>query len=63
MEQNSSSLWNGDAIISTDGSIWDENGTYGVVILINLYLPEPTVAVQLSGHLPPLAQFLDMGSH
>ena len=37
--------WNGDAIIGTDGSVRDENGTYGVVILINLYLPEPTVAV------------------
>ena len=56
-------LWSGDAIICTDGSVSNDNGTYALVILTHLNLPEPTIAVRLGGHIPPLAEFLDMDSH
>lgn len=56
-------LWTGDAIITTDGSVQNDNGTYGIAILIHLSSPEPTLAVRLGGHIPALAEFLDMDSH
>ena len=36
-------LWLGDAIICTDGLVTQESGTYGLVILMHLSSPEPTV--------------------
>ena len=56
-------LWSGDAIICTDGSVSNDNGTYGLVILTHLNLPEPTIAIRLGGHIPPLPEFLDMDLH
>ena len=56
-------LWSIDAIICTDGSVSNDNGTYGLVILTHLNLPEPTVTIRLVGHIPPLAEFLDMDLH
>ena len=53
----------GDAIICTDGLVHQESGTYGLVILMHLSSPEPTVVARLGGHIPPLAEFLDMDSH
>ena len=56
-------LWSRDAIICTDGLVSNDNGTYGLVILTHLNLPEPTVTIRLGGHIPPLAEFLDMDLH
>ena len=35
-------LWSGDAIICTDGSVSNDNGTYGLVILTHLNQPSPS---------------------
>jgi len=56
-------LWNGDAIIGTDGSVRDEHGSYAFVILINLHQDEPTLAVRSGGWMSPTAEFIDLASH
>jgi len=56
-------LWNGDAIIGTDGSVLDEKGSYAFVIMINLTQAEPTLALQSGGWMSPTAEFIDLDSH
>jgi len=56
-------LWNGDAIIGTDGSVLDEQGSYAFIILINLHQVEPTLAVRSGGWMSPTAEFIDLDSH
>ena len=56
-------LWLGDAIICTDGSVSQESGTYSLVILMHPSSPKLTVTIHLGGHIPVLAEFLDMDSH
>jgi hypothetical protein len=63
LDEIATAIWNGDAIIGSDGSVADDFGTYSFVILINLDQDEPTLAVSLGGNLPEIAEFLDMDSH
>jgi hypothetical protein len=56
-------IWRGDAIVSTDGSVANEHGTYSFVILTKVDQPSPTVAVKCGGNLPNLAEYIDMDSH
>jgi len=57
------SIWQGDAIIGTDGSAANNHGTYAFTVLIHLNQDKPTVAVRCGGNLPELAEFIDMDSH
>jgi hypothetical protein len=52
----------GKVIVGTDGSVLNENGTYGVAILSTTG-DEPTLMAVAGGHLPDLARFVDMDSH
>jgi len=56
-------LWAGDTIIGTDGSIKNGHGTYAFVIIILVNDDEPILACRLGGHMPMLAEYLDMDSH
>jgi hypothetical protein len=56
-------IWKGKAIVSTDGSASNDNGTYSFVILIETNAEPPTVAFKCRGNLPPLAEYLGMDSH
>lgn len=56
-------IWNGDVHIGTDGSVANDDGTYGFAILIHLNAEEPTLAASLGRIMPPIAEFLEMDSH
>ncbi len=57
-------IWSGKAIIGTDGSVLNNNATYGVSILIYQEDNEqPVIAATIGGKLPQLAKFIDMDSH
>jgi hypothetical protein len=57
-------IWRGDAIVGSNGSAANVNGTYGFLILMNKYLDgSPTVALKCGGNLPTLADYIDMDSH
>jgi hypothetical protein len=57
-------IWTGTAIIGTDGSVLNDNATYGVSILIQQEDEEqPKIAISVRGKLPHLAKFTDMDSH
>jgi hypothetical protein len=57
-------IWTGKAIIGTDGSVLNDNATYGVSILIQQEDEEqPKIAISVRGKLPHLAKFTDMDSH
>jgi hypothetical protein len=57
------SIWQGDAIVGTDGSASNDQGTYSFVILTNIANESPTVSVKCGGNLPNLAEYIDMDSH
>jgi hypothetical protein len=57
-------IWTGKAIIGTDGSVLNNNATYGVSILIQQENKEqPKIAISVRGKLPHLVKFTDMDSH
>jgi hypothetical protein len=57
-------IWTGNAIIGTDGSVLNNNATYGISILIYQETGEqPILAATTGGKLPHLAKFIDMDSH
>jgi hypothetical protein len=56
-------IWNGDAHIGSDGSVANDEGTYSFAILIHLEAEEPTKAATLGGHMPSIAELLEMDSH
>jgi hypothetical protein len=56
-------IWNGDVHIGTDGSVANDDGTFGFAILIHLNAEEPTLAASHGGNMPPIAEFLEMDSH
>lgn len=63
LQEIAEAIWSGDALVGTDGSAANDNGTYSFVILTNLQNESPTIALKCEGHLPALAEFLDMDSH
>jgi hypothetical protein len=56
-------IWRGDAIVGSDGSAANDNGTYGFSILTNILDGQPTVALKCGGNLPTLANYIEMDSH
>jgi hypothetical protein len=56
-------IWRGDAIVGSDGSAANNNGTYGFSILTNILDGPPTVALKCGGNLPTLANYIDMDLH
>jgi len=56
-------LWSGDTIIGTGGSIKNGHGMYAFAILILVNNKELILACHLGGHMPMLADFMDMDSH
>jgi hypothetical protein len=56
-------LHTGNAIVGTDGSVLNENGTYGLAILSTTLDNDNALMAVAGGHLPDLAQFVDMDSH
>jgi hypothetical protein len=56
-------IWSGNAIIGTDGSASNDNGTYSFVILTDIENDSPTVTFECGGNLPALADHIDMDSH
>jgi hypothetical protein len=57
------SIWQGDAIVGTNGSAANDHGTYSFVILTNIASEPPTVSVKCGGNLPNLTEYIDMDSH
>jgi hypothetical protein len=57
------SIWQGNAIVGTDGSTANDHGTYSFVILTNTANKSPTLSVKCGGNLPNLAEYIDMDSH
>jgi hypothetical protein len=57
-------IWTGKAIIGTNGSVLNNNATYGISILIQQEDEEqPKIAFSVKSKLPHLAKFTDMDSH
>jgi hypothetical protein len=56
-------IWSGNAIIGTDGSASNDNGTYFFVILTDIENDSPTIAFKCGGNLPALADHIYMDSH
>jgi len=56
-------LWSGKTIICTDGSVKNGHGTYAFVILILPPDDKPILACRLGGHMPALAEYMEMDSH
>jgi hypothetical protein len=56
-------IWQGYAIVGSNGSAANDNGTYGFSILTNILDGPPTVALKCGGYLPTLADYIDMDSH
>jgi hypothetical protein len=57
-------LRTGNAIVGTDSSVLNENGTCGLAILSTaIDVDKPTLMAVAGGHLPDLAWFVDMDSH
>jgi len=62
-EELAAALWAGAAIIGTDGSVKNSHGTYTFVILVLPPDDEPILACRLGGHMPALAEYMEMDSH
>jgi len=62
-EDLTTALWSGDTIIGTDRSIKNGHGTYAFAIIILVNDDELILACRLGGHMPLLAEFMDMDSH
>jgi hypothetical protein len=56
-------IWQGDAIVGSDGSAANDNGIYGFSILTNILDGPPTVALKCGGNLPTLTDYIDMDLH
>jgi hypothetical protein len=56
-------IYNGNAIIGTDGSILDEQGTYAFTILIHTNQLEPMIALLSSRWMSSIAEHIDLDSH
>jgi hypothetical protein len=56
-------IWHGNAIIGSNGSAVNNHSTYSFVILIDTHTDSPQMAIQCSGNLPILAEYIDMDSH
>jgi hypothetical protein len=56
-------IWQGDAIVGSNGSAANDNGTYRFSILMNILDGPPTVSLKCGGNLPTLADYIDMDLH
>jgi hypothetical protein len=56
-------IWHGKAIVGSNGSAANDHGTYSFVILIGTHTDSPQMAIQCSGNLPILAEYINMDSH
>ena len=59
----SQAIWHGDALLGTNGSVLDKQGMYGVALLIQLDNYEPMLATAFGGHMPNIAEYLEMDFH
>jgi hypothetical protein len=57
------SIWQGNAIVGTNGSAANDHGTYSFVILTDIANKSITLSVKCGGNLPNLAEYIDMDSH
>jgi hypothetical protein len=57
------SIWQGNAIVGTDGSAANDHGTYSFVILTDIMNESPMLSVKCGGNLPNLDEYIDMDSH
>jgi hypothetical protein len=63
LQEIAESIWQGNAIVGTDGSAANDHGTYSFVILTDIANESPTLSVKCGGNLPNLADYIDMDSH
>jgi hypothetical protein len=63
LQEIAESIWQGNAIVGTDGSAANDHGTYSFVILTNIANESPMLSVKCRGNLPNLAEYIDMDSH
>jgi hypothetical protein len=57
------SIWQGNAIVGTNGSAANDHGTYSFVILTDIANESPMLSVKCGGNLPNPAEYIDMDSH
>jgi len=62
-EELATALWSGNTIIGMDGSIKNSHGTYTFVIIILVPGDKLILACRLGGHMPMLAEYIEMDSH
>jgi hypothetical protein len=63
LQEIAESIWQGNAIVGTNGSAANDHGTYSFVILTDIANESPTLSVKCGGNLPNLAEYIDMDSH
>jgi hypothetical protein len=63
LQEIAESIWQGNAIIETNGSAANNHGTYSFVVLNDIMNESPTLSVKCGGNLPNLAEYIDMDSH
>jgi hypothetical protein len=56
-------IWNGNALLASDGSVKHGNGTYGFALAINIRATTYTLAAVAHGRMPDLADHIEMDSH
>jgi hypothetical protein len=63
LQEIAESIWQGIAIVGTDGSTANDHGTYSFVILTDITNESPMLSVKCRGNLPNLAKYINMDSH
>jgi hypothetical protein len=63
LQEIAQSIWQGNAIVGTDGSSANDHGTYSFVILTDIANKSLMLSVKCRGNLPNLAEYIDMDSH
>jgi hypothetical protein len=53
------SIWQGNAIVGTNGSAANDHSTYSFVILTDIANESPKLSVKCGGNLPNLAEYID----
>jgi hypothetical protein len=63
LRETAKSIWQGNAIVGTDGSAANDHSTYSFIILTDTANESPMVSIKCGGSLPNLAEYINMDSH
>jgi hypothetical protein len=63
LQETAESIWQGNAIVGTNGSAANDHGTYSFIILTDTANLSPMVSIKCGSNLINLAEYINMDSH